>query len=279
MAFMRYVEVTVGPRNGNGFIINGLKISFRIEKTDSPEPNDCTIKIYNLSQDTSSQVSIAGNHIQLRAGYRDESITAIFFGHVAEARRYREETDIVTELKVQDGREAIMGSQLSLSFAEDVAVTTVVDEILNIIGLPHRGKENIPEGETYPSGFAHIGMATDALRKVLNRFDLSYTIQNEMIYILKEGEAANPTGLLLTPGTGLLTSPQPVSDKTTQGNINAEASNEWEFSAMLLPELSPGAACRIESTTFTGDLLIRQAIYEGDNWDGEFKVDIKAEAL
>ena len=154
-----------------------------------------------------------------------------------------------------------------------------MDEILNIIGLPHRGKENIPEGETYPSGFAHIGMATDALRKVLNRFDLSYTIQNEMIYILKKGEAANPTGLLLTPGTGLLTSPQPVSDKTTQGNINAEASNEWEFAAMLLPELSPGAACRVESTTFTGDLLIRQAIYEGDNWDGEFKVDIKAEAL
>jgi len=279
MAFMRYVEVTVGPKNGTGFKIDGLKISFHIEKSDSSETNKSTIKIYNLTKETSSKVTVADNHIQLRVGYKDETIAAIFFGDVVEGKRYKEGEDYITELKVEDGRSAKMGNRISISYTKDVAATTVADDILNAIGLPCKGKENIPSGENYPSGFAHIGMATDALRKVLNRFDLTYTIQNEMLYILKEGQAADKTGLRLTPETGLLTIPQPISDKTSEDNSEAEAKNGWKFSTMLFPELLPGAACKVEASTYSGDMLIHKAIYDGDNWDGSFKIDIEAEAI
>jgi hypothetical protein len=279
MAFMRYVEVTVGPKNGTGFKIDGLKISFHIEKTDSSEPNKSTIKIYNLTQETSSKVTVADNHIQLRAGYKDETIAAIFFGTVVEGKRYKEGEDYITELKVQDGRAVVMSSYVSISYTKDVAATTVVEDILNAIGLPHKGEDNIPSGENYPSGFVYTGMATNALRKVLERFDLSYTIQNEMLYILKEGQPADKTGLRLTPETGLLTIPQPISDKTSEDDSEAEAKSGWKFSAMLFPELLPGAACKVEASTFSGDMLIHKTIYDGDNWDGSFKIDIEAEAL
>jgi hypothetical protein len=279
MAFMRYVEVTVGPKNGTGFKIDGLKISFKIEKSDSSEPNTSTIKIYNLSAETSSKVTVADNHIQLRAGYKDETIGAIFFGTVLKGNRYKDGNDYITELQVQDGRAAVMGGYISASYSKDVEALTVAQDILNAIGLPFKGQDKIPGGETYPSGFCHIGMAVDALRKVLNRFDLTYTIQNEMIYILKAGEAADNTGLRLTPTTGLLTIPQPISDKTSEDDAEAEAVNGWKFSTMLFPELLPGAACKVEASTFTGDMVIHKAIYEGDNWEGDFKIDIEAEAL
>jgi hypothetical protein len=279
MAFMRYVEVTVGPKNGTGFKIDGLKISFHIEKTDSSEPNKATIKIYNLTQETSAKVTVADNHIQLRAGYNDETIAAIFFGTVVDGWRIKEGEDYVTELKVQDGRSAVMGGYVSISYSKDVAATTVAADILNAIGLPYKGQENIPSGENYPSGFAYMGMAIGALRKVLDRFSLTYTIQNEMLYILKEGQAADKTGLRLTPKTGLLTLPQPISDKTTEDDSEAEAKSGWKFSAMLFPELLPGAACKVEASTFSGDMLIHKTIYEGDNWDGPFKIDIEAEAM
>lgn len=279
MAFMRYVEVTVGPKNGTGFKIDGLKISFHIEKTDSSEPNKSTIKIYNLTQETSSKVTVADNHIQLRAGYKDETVAAIFFGTVVEGRRYKEGEDFITELKVQDGRSAVMGGYISISYAKDVAVTTVVEDILNAIGLPYKGQDNIPSGENYPSGFVYDGMATNALKKVLDRFSLSYTIQNEMLYILIKGQAADQTGLRLTPNTGLLTIPQPISDKTTDDDSEADAKSGWKFSAMLFPELLPGAACNVEASTFSGDMLIHKAVYDGDNWDGSFKIDIEAEAI
>jgi hypothetical protein len=122
-------------------------------------------------------------------------------------------------------------------------------------------------------------MATNALKKVLDRFDLTYTIQNEMLYILKAGEAADQTGLRLTPETGLLTIPQPISDKKDKDDVEAEAVNGWKFSTMLFPELLPGAACKVEASTFSGDMVIHKAIYEGDNWEGSFKIDIEAEAI
>jgi hypothetical protein len=279
MAFMRFVEVIVGPKNGSGFKIDGLKIAFKIQKTDSTEPNTSQIKIYNLTQETSSKVTVAENHIQLRAGYKDETIGAIFFGNVVSGKRYKEGNDYVTELQVQDGRSAVMGNTISLSYSKDVSATTVAQDVLNAIGLPHKGLDNIPSGEQYPEGFAYIGMSTNALKKVLDRFDLTYTIQNEMLYILKEGQAADQTGLRLTPETGLLTIPQPISDKSNEDDMEAEAVNGWKFSTMLFPELLPGAACKVEASTFSGDMVIHKAIYEGDNWEGSFKIDIEAEAI
>jgi hypothetical protein len=279
MAFHRYCEVTVGPKNGKGFKIDGLKIEFSIEKSDTPENNKSTIKIYNLSKDTSSKVTVAGNHIQLRAGYKDETIGAIFFGDVLKGQRIKNGNDYVTELQVFDGRKAVMEGYVKLSYAINTEASTIAREILDAINLPYKGLGLIPPKEKYLHGYSFLGMAVDALREVLNRFGLTYTIQNEMLYIIKPGEAADNTGLKLTPKTGLLTVPQSISDKTTTDDATAEASNQWKFSTMLFPQLIPRLACSVESSTLNGEVIVKKAIYSGSNWDGDFKIDIEAEAV
>jgi hypothetical protein len=278
VAFIRKVEVLVGPKGGEGFKIDGLKTAFTIEKTDSPDPNKSKIQIYNLSPDTSAKVTVAGNHITLKAGYEDETVAAIFFGDVLKGRRYRDGNDFCTELEVFDSRTAVFSGQVSVSYAKDTDAMTVVQAYLDAIGLPFKGQENVP-GETYPHGYCFIGMAGDGLRDVLNRYGLMYTIQNEMLYIIKPGEAADKTGLKLTPKTGLLTTPQPVSDKTADGDTGTEAGNRWKFSTMLFPELLPGAACKVESSTLNGEIIIAKAVYSGDNWTGDFKIDIEGDAV
>jgi len=100
-----------------------------------------------------------------------------------------------------------------------------------------------------------------------------------MIYILKEGEAAESTGLLLTLKTGLLTIPQPVSDKTAEMDTTKDAANKWEFRTMLFPQLIPGAACKVESSTITTEMKIINAKLHGDNWLNDFAIDIEAEVL
>jgi hypothetical protein len=100
-----------------------------------------------------------------------------------------------------------------------------------------------------------------------------------MVYILKEGEASEFTGLRLTPKTGLLTIPQPVSDKTEETDTTKEATYRWVFRTMLFPQLIPGAACRVESSTITAEMKITKAKFTGDNWFGDFAVDIEAEVL
>jgi hypothetical protein len=278
MAFIRRVEVTVGPKGGEGFKIDGLKIAFNIEKTDSPDPNKGKIQIYNLSESTSAKVTVAKNHITLKAGYLDETIGAIFFGDVLDGRRYKDGQDYCTELEVFDGRASVMSGHIAVSYAKETESRTVAQAFLEALGMPFKGLEHIPAGESYPHGYCYIGMAGDGLRDVLNRYGLMYTVQNEMIYIIRPGEAADKTGLRLTPSTGLLTTPQPVSDKTGEGDEAAEASNRWKFATMLFPELIPGAACKVESSTLNQEVIIRKAVYSGDNWGGDYQIDIEGEA-
>jgi hypothetical protein len=279
MAFMRQVEVTIGPKGGEGVKINGLKIAFEIEKTDKPESNTAKISIYNLGRDTHDKICAAGNHCTLKAGYADETITAILFGDVVKGTRKKSGADYVTEIEVKDGRVAVMAGQVSVSYAKDTDALTIVQDLIDAIGLPSKGTELIPPDAKYPGAFSDIGQAADILRKILNKYDLRYTVQNEMIYILKEGEASESTGLRLTPETGLLTVPQPVSDKTEETDTAKEAANRWAFRAMLFPQLIPGAACKVESPSITTEMKITKAKFTGDNWLSDFAVDIEAEVL
>jgi hypothetical protein len=281
MAFMRQVEVTIGPKEGEGIKINGLKIAFEIEKTDKPETNTAKISIYNLGKDTHNKICVAENHCTLKAGYADEAIAAILFGDVVKGTRKKSGTDYVTEIEVKDGRVAIMAGQVSVSYAKDTDALTIVQDMIDAIGLPSKGTELIPSDKKYPGAFAGMGQAADILRNVLNKCNcgLWYTIQNEMIYILKEGEASESTGLRLTTETGLLTIPQPVSDKTEETDTTKEAANKWAFRTMLFPQLIPGAACKVESSAITTEMKITKSKFTGDNWLSDFAIDIEAEVL
>jgi hypothetical protein len=124
-----------------------------------------------------------------------------------------------------------------------------------------------------------MGMATDGLKDVLNRHQLVYTVQNEMVYILKPDQPAETVGLELTPKSGLLTTPQAVSDKTEEDDVEVEPTGKWKFSTLLFPELVPGAACVVHSSTLDGTVKISTAVYEGGNWTGDFKIDIEAVEL
>jgi hypothetical protein len=281
MAFMRQVEVTIGPKGGEGVKINGLKIAFEIEKTDKPESNTAKIQLYNLSKDTHDKICVAGNHCTLKAGYADETSAAILFGDVVKGTRKKSGTDYVTEIEVKDGRVAVMAGQVSVSYAKDTAALTIVQDMIDAIGLPSKGTELIPPDAKYSGAFSAIGQAADILRNVLEKcnFGLWYTIQNEMIYILKEGEAAESTGLRLTPATGLLTIPQPVSDKTAETDTTKEAVNKWEFRTLLFPQLIPGAACKIESSSITTEMKVVKAKFTGDNWLSDFAIAIQAEVM
>jgi hypothetical protein len=82
MGYMRSIEVIVEPKNGDTVIIEELRITFYIERSDSALPNISIIRIWNLTEDTSSKVTSADNRIRLRAVYKDETVGTLFFGTV-----------------------------------------------------------------------------------------------------------------------------------------------------------------------------------------------------
>ena len=183
MAFQRYVGLSVTTKDGESVKIEDLRIDFDIERTCGKEANRAVIRVYNLTKETSAQVTEADGHILLRAGYKDEAIGTIFTGDILCGNRTHEDNDYVTTIEAYDGRTAVMGGMVSLSYAPDTDALTVAQALLDAIGLAYKGTDLIPEGEKYPHGYCFIGMATDGLSELLARYGLFYTVQDETLYI------------------------------------------------------------------------------------------------
>lgn len=279
MAFQRHVELTVTTKDGDSVKIDDLRIDFDIERTDAPESNRAALTVYNLTKETSAAVTEADGHILLRAGYKDEAAGTVFTGDILRGWRERTGNDYLTVIEAYDGRSAVMGGHVSLSYAKDTDALTVAQALLDAIGLAHKGTDLIPDGAKFVHGYCFIGMAADGLRELLARYGLCCTIQDETLYIFEPGRETESTGLRLEEGGDLLSLPQPVSDKTDTGDIVADAPNRWAFSAKLNPQLVPGASVSVESSTFRGELVIRAARSTGSNMEGEFRTDIEGEAV
>lgn len=278
MAFQRYIELTVTTKDGESVKIDDLRVDFDIERTDSAESNRAVVRVYNLTKETSAQITEADGHILLRAGYKDETTGTIFTGDIVRGTREREGNDYVTMIEAYDGRTAVMGGVVSLSYAPDTDALTVAQALLDAIGLANKGTDLIPSGAKYAHGYCFIGMASDGLRELLARYSLCLTVQDETVYIYEKGKETESTLLQLEEGGDLLSLPQIVSDKTEKDDIAGEAANRWAFSAKLKAELVPGASVSVDSSTFRGEVVIRTAHGTGSNMDGDFRVDIEAEA-
>ena len=276
MAFGRKIELLCGKKNSEGVKITNLKIDFEVHKTLSNEStNNAKIKVYNCNEETSTALCTAGNHIILKAGYEDEIITTILLGDIFKGSRKKEGVDNVVELEVAEGRTQIMSGTVSLSYGKNTSVSTVVNAFTSVLGFAVKGTEKISASDKYEHGFSYIGMASTGLRQVLNRVGLTYVIQNEMLYIKSPDENIDNLGLRLNKNTGLLTLPTQISDKSNSSNIEGKTDNEWSFTTMLFPQLVPGAVCKVESSTLNTDILIKEVVFKGSNFGGDFVAEIK----
>lgn len=275
MAFGRNIELLVGKKDNEALKITQLKIEFEVTKTNATgtKTNNAKIKVYNTNQETTKQLCTAGTHIILKAGYDDEVVSTILLGDVVKGQKKKNNSDTVVEIEVADGRTNIMKGNISVSYAKDTDVSTVVQAFTDVLGFPVKGTENITSSMKFAHGYSYIGMAGDGLKQVLNRVGLTYVIQNEMLYIKAPEQSIDNLGLKLSKTTGLLTLPETVSDKT-DSSVETP-SNKWKFKTMLFPQLMPDAVCQIESSTLNGQIIIEKAVFKGTNFDGDFVVEIE----
>ena len=270
MAFMRSIKLTVSDRSSL-LLITELKISFSIERELGTGNNTATIQVYNLSENSAKMLCTEGNLVQVDAGYLDEVVSPIFIGGVVEGKIHHSSgVDNYVEIKCEDGRKACDTTRVSLSFAEGTGAMAVASAAAGTLGLPVVFLAS--PSSTYTHGYSYIGMAKDCLRDVLNKDGLCYTIQNQVLYVHKQGEDNLPLpAKLLTPMTGLITVPEKLSEKVKSDDLNPPPKNRWKFESLLFPELTPGAVCAVTSISYSGAIVIQKVNYEGDNFDGDFK--------
>lgn len=273
--FQRQVTLAITTADGDGMEVKDLRIDFDVERT--VKSGTGIIRVWNMAEASSKQAAEAGGHILLRAGYADEAAATVFSGDIAKGTREYIENDYITTLEVHDGRKAVIGSRVSVSYNKGTDAGAVASDLIAAINLPCIGADKVTGA--LPHGWCYFGMALDALNELIARYDLGSTIQDGTLYIAKPGEVIDDAGMTLTMADGsLLTMPQSISDISTVADDTAEVVNAWAFNAKPLPYLYPMAKCKVESDTFTGDVIIKRVRLHGSNAEGTFTADVVAEA-
>lgn len=272
MAYNRQISMTLGPEGGIGKKFFNLRMAFVINKSNKGTSNKCTCRIYNLMKQTATLSAKVGNTIIVDAGYQDEGTRSLFFGVIKRSKTSKSSTDRITEIEAYDGIKNIQEKTVSLSFAPGTLVKTIVDILVSQFAVA-RGNPYIIPNKQYANGYAFVGLAKDALTEVLDYIDRVWTIQNEQIYIIEEGEAVNRTGLVLSKETGLIGNPElleDADDDVEQPTEIAFTKKRYRVKSLLFPQLTPGSDIILKSPEANGTFTIENAEFVGDNFGGDF---------
>lgn len=205
--FDRQVTITIGV--GDAILaISDNKIEFELETSRAGFPNEAKIGIYNLSRTTRQRIKDAGEFIQLEAGY-PQNKGIIFKGNLAKVWHERvSKTDIVTRIEAADGlsdfQNAMINTTLPAGQNSPKDIVQACAAQFEVVGV---GSLNILDGLPGTDRATVLcGNVKDELDKVGRKHDFSWSIQNNELELVKNGEAIEDV-TIVSKETGMIGAP------------------------------------------------------------------------
>ena len=303
MLFNRVASLVVGQDGGKGRELSGLRFAFSIQKGATKSPNKCSVKVWNLSDETRRTVEVIGSVLILKAGYeKDVGLVTIFSGNVTRSLTTREGPDWITELEIADGFLEFRDAKVSISFGPGSTTLQVLNDISKRFSLPVRPLPGDVASKQYKDGFAYVGRVREAMDKACLYMGLEWSIQNREVQIIKKGGTFKQRAFVLSPDTGLIGSPQQESKTMTEKAASKEgvtkkqpgvrlAGNSkptktgktqellqvlgYSVKSLLQPLLEPGGYVQLKTKSIDGEFFrVEELTHTGDTHGNEWHSEI-----
>ena len=257
--FKRDYELTVQVSAGQSVVVRPpMRVSFGGNKSVVGGLNKLTLNIYNLKQsnrlalvkDVEQQIRIP---LSLSVGYED-GLQLLFKGTVHRGSNSREGPDMVTELECLDG-----GFDYLNSFTSETVrgKRRTIDTILG--DMPNTGTGKITAQQDLIRPKVLVGSSAKLIDDIVGEGETWY-IDDEKLYIIKDGEVVSSFIPVVNSATGLLNTPTRDQSKIT-------------FDTLMNPTLKIGGLCRMESSSaphLDGVYKIDTMGYSGDNYGSKW---------
>jgi hypothetical protein len=257
-------------------VVEGLDVRFAVELAQRTY-GKAEIQIYNFNQEHRQEIEAAqAVRVQLEAGYVGEQLSVLFQGSLRDAFSQKDAQDWITTLRTGDGDKA-RKARISRSYTKGTSLSTVRKDLTDVLAEAGISVGNAVEafqrGE-YANGIQKLlgggvsqGLALDILRQHARSAGLDVDIQGEELVVTPRGRPLDTTAIRLSPGTGLIGSPQ----KGAKGELRARA--------LILPGLLPKRKVQIESALVSGLYTVIKAKYTGDTAGNDWYVDLECKEL
>lgn len=252
-------------------ITNGLRFTFKIEKTSESTPNKASLSIYNVAKETIDLLKRPKTRLILSAGYgfsnevSETTAEVIFTGDGAKTKTTKEGPDFVTTIEFGDGLDSYSTSKINTSLAAGASGETAISQVISAMGLK-TGEIKGASSISYTSNLVLSGNAKDAMDDITEKGDLEWSIQDEEVQVIPINGFNSKDAIFLSDKTGLIGSPSRTG--FNQKSSEASADNGVEFTSLLQPGLVPGRRVSIESKNITGVFVVRKVNIEGDTYSG-----------
>lgn len=274
--FKRQATVTIGPPGEGGLKISGLRVSFRIVKDDDKDPNEASIDIYNMSEESRRKIDSVDSLLYLDAGYVDGTgIETLFVGNITDITHHITPPDISTKIIVNDGSKDLQDKRMSLSFESGISGREVLRQILNSFSMGNNFKDISIPGIKYANGVSFSGSSRNALTKATSFLGLNWSIQNNEIKLVQFDGDDGSRAVLLSPDTGMIGSPEKISFKTRnyKGLSKKDDIPGWRITSLLQPQLVPASKVVINSKELTTEnslFSVMSVSHSGDTHGSEW---------
>jgi len=287
MGFLRVarVEVRVARRNGTqivpGYVqkivIENLRISFNIQKSESWGTNTANIRIWNLNPDNRNIIKDYGDEVSLFAGYANQpGEQLLFVGDTTKVSHTFAQPEIVTSLECGDGERVLNQRLISVSFQEKIPIRQVIQSVANDMDLGiayFAPTDNL----VFEQGFSFVGMAKNCLDKVTAALGLQWSVQNKQLIIIPNNGTTDRPPYTINADTGMIGVPERFTYKN-KDLFTGGPKTGWRVSTVLRPEIVPGDRVDIQSQKvdmkgpFTVDIARHDGDTYGDVWRSNFEV-------
>jgi hypothetical protein len=192
--------------------LSEMHFRFSTSQQDVESPNNCTIRVWNLKEDTVAALQLGEySRVVLQAGYEHTGFGVIFDGTIMQFRIGREnQTDTYLDILAGDGEEvynnAVVSQTLAAPWTHEQAINTAI-AAMSAMGIP--AGVLVKDGwlgGTIPHvrGKVMFGLSRVQLRNSTRSVGATWSIDNGVVNVIPLLGYKPSEAVVLTAQTGLI---------------------------------------------------------------------------
>lgn len=219
--------------------LSEMHFRFQTVQQDEESPANCSIRVYNLSEDTVKKIRGEFSQVVLQAGYVESAFGVIFQGNIRQYRIGREPDGTSTYLDIlaADGDTAYNFATINKTIAAGVnggERLAMMVEAMTAKGVG-KGKLLVPStGGILPRGKVLFGMARAAIRQEAAAQGCTWTINDGKVNVIPLDGYLPGEAVVLTEQTGLI------------GRVE-QTEDGMRCRALLNPKITVGGLIKIDN--------------------------------
>ena len=251
---MKWIRETKVTADGRQFAYQGYEIHFTMTFDDTEDPDQASVKIYNLTPETENAIEVGGDFI-LESGYQGD-VGTLLEGIITDVHGEVDGTERVCDIEATDSTEECLNKQVTKSFDPGTKASEVLDFVTSEAGLTMR-ENRLEDDVEYKRGYVADGKAREVIKDVvINDCKSKAVVTNQELSAIPWTDAIDDAGIVLSQDTGLIGTPTRISGDHTI--------RTYEAKCLLEHRLRAGMVVLVHSTTANGAFLIKKGTHKSD---------------